>query len=1136
MNASRFTKLRERGFALIVTVSLLVVVGLLLVGILGLSTVATRSSSQTLAEAEARANARMSLIIALGQLQKTMGPDARVSARGETLAQDPRLGVEVASNSPKAWWVGVTGSDPGGGLDGDSAPGPGNPAVVWLVSGLDAGGDPASQIANPSPFDTPVPMYGDKTIDTDALTGGAPIMAGSVTIKSDVNKDSGGFAYFIDDNGMKAQLAASNPNVRNDVEPPLGNGAFPGTYDLGILEGMEELSGTPFEEYGRLFSINDLPLIGADRRIAREKRLGYTTLSRGVLSDVREGGLKKDLTIAFENRQVFDAVFPQGRTGFGEDYLVMDSEKYDQARDLQDNGYIHWEMFRDFYNIKKYIKGGGRTSPEHLDPILIHKGGLFSGYNTPFGQGRLGPHTIGDNGNVHSLHRAMPYGDYSVMQTNKSAENYKHSPVIPILQRMQMNAWLEETSAGRQRKLKTNVQLWTSHYNPFNIDIRLVGDANNAGPRVITYPQVRFSVPGLSVRNQQGKVMAFDNVSGLGGKRQSHVPHEVMLGAGRSHVCAFKNDGRIGAENDRGLFEDKVRNLTLESVYQDYDLVSGTTAGKQLEVEFYLAAPSMTHGADHLGGSHEVSQVFWAPFAWDAVDRKPGKSMKFTSGRGFNENTMASLGFNLRTTREGSGALRPLIDSNIRAMLCNTKWDSPLGVDLLASYSPENLGEMDDPFMPMDTRDNPKGYTYWGAGRDPVDGYDRVILFDIPRNDLVSLGQLQHASVGRFSYEPTYIVGNSYANLRIPLEDWRASVRDSFSTRDRGLDTFAIGGNFNLYDASYIVNEVLWDSYIFTTIPQVADNRGPGPDPQPTDAHFAALLNGEETLANPRFIPYEPPGSSFNRSTLQMSSRGRGETGAFYHNAGHLLVDGLFNVNSTSVDAWEAFLSGTHKLPYQKLEANGSVRRFETDVEGVRFPRVQSVLGGPMEKDNPDENYWTGFRDLEQEEVRELAEAIVAEIRERGPFRSLGEFVNRKLEYGEHGERGALQAALDKTVNAGIDDDFESDAGHPQVPAYSTQGAGFPGQLLQGDILQVLSPYMSVRSDTFTIRSYGESRSSDGKIRARAWCEATVQRFPDPVPDEGATGNALAQLVRPTSKFGRSFRISSFRWLSANEI
>ncbi|MDA0767279.1 MAG: hypothetical protein O3A87_04255 [Verrucomicrobia bacterium] len=86
---------------------------------------------------------------------------------------------------------------------------------------------------------------------------------------------------------------------------------------------------------------------------------------------------------------------------------------------------------------------------------------------------------------------------------------------------------------------------------------------------------------------------------------------------------------------------------------------------------------------------------------------------------------MASLIFHLRTTREGSGALRPLVDANIRALLCNTKWDSPLGVDLLAAYSPENRGETDEQIFQMSMRDAPKGYTFW-----PVNpGKRAVVLF-----------------------------------------------------------------------------------------------------------------------------------------------------------------------------------------------------------------------------------------------------------------------------------------------------------------------------------------------------------------------------------------------------------------------
>ncbi len=101
-------RVENRGFALIVTVSLLVLLALVAVGLLTLSTVTVRNSTMGAAQAEARANAKLALMLALGELQKTMGPDMRITARAETLVQDPRLGGSVPANTGKAWWEGVS--------------------------------------------------------------------------------------------------------------------------------------------------------------------------------------------------------------------------------------------------------------------------------------------------------------------------------------------------------------------------------------------------------------------------------------------------------------------------------------------------------------------------------------------------------------------------------------------------------------------------------------------------------------------------------------------------------------------------------------------------------------------------------------------------------------------------------------------------------------------------------------------------------------------------------------------------------------------------------------------------------------------------------------------------------------------
>ncbi|HEY1121747.1 MAG TPA: hypothetical protein VGE67_09110, partial [Haloferula sp.] len=88
--------------------------------------------------------------------------------------------------------------------------------------------------------------------------------------------------------------------------------------------------------------------------------------------------------------------------------------------------------------------------------------------------------------------------------------------------------------------------------------------------------------------------------------------------------------------------------------------------------------------------------------------------------------------------------------------------------------------------------------------------------------------------------------------------------------------------------------------------------------------------------------------------------------------------------------------------------------------------------------------------------------------------------------------------------------------------------------LTQADVLQVIGPVLSARSDTFVIRTYGDSVDEAGNVQARAWCEATVQRTPEPlVPDE--SGVDCKNAGKPDD-FGRRFMVVSFRWLSPSEI
>ena len=102
----------QRGFALVLTLSIMSFVLLLLMTLVSLVQVESRSSQTQLKQLEAQQAALLGLNIAIGELQKTAGPDQRVTATASLLDDSSNLytgGTTVPVG--QASWTGLWRSD-----------------------------------------------------------------------------------------------------------------------------------------------------------------------------------------------------------------------------------------------------------------------------------------------------------------------------------------------------------------------------------------------------------------------------------------------------------------------------------------------------------------------------------------------------------------------------------------------------------------------------------------------------------------------------------------------------------------------------------------------------------------------------------------------------------------------------------------------------------------------------------------------------------------------------------------------------------------------------------------------------------------------------------------------------------------
>lgn len=421
------------------------------------------------------------------------------------------------------------------------------------------------------------------------------------------------------------------------------------------------------------------------------------------------------------------------------------------------------------------------------------------------------------------------------------------------------------------------------------------------------------------------------------------------------------------------------------------------------------------------------------------------------------------------------------------------------------------------------------------TGNTPFNGTRFGALYDMPLAPIQTFASLNGANPGGSSgYLPRFAqpIGNS----------WAHPLMDSSRIIEGGVEGYSYA------DHSFLLNLALYDSFYFSGLADQTGAFGNGTISSTLATRFAAGT----PLDDPRLILYRPDGQ------VASAFLGAVANSTGYSNvAAWQLMAGAFNINSTSVPAWKAILASVHDSQalfnfINKTAKTSSLSDLPPVGESARISRFRLPAStSTADGASPGDGYWLGPREYSGEELQILAERIVEQVRLCGPFLSMAEFVNRRVgpESDTKAQRGALQQAIDQSnlnqslalvAEAGFEIPAATVSGYKyRNPAAGTgpSNQGAPAFLTQADILNVLGNTATARSDTFVVRSYGESHGGSGETTATAVCEAVIQRLPDWVDpaDKAATApTALGSQVNQT--LGRGFRLISFRWLTDDEI
>ncbi|MGZ0655701.1 hypothetical protein ACWPKS_08850 [Coraliomargarita sp. W4R72] len=1072
------SKRNKDGFALVLALSLMAFVVLLLLTITTYTQVETANAHQAKSLVQARQNALLGMQIALGELQKELGPDQRVTTTGARLDTDPSTtegygddGAFAAVdglNVKRQNWTGVweVDKDSDGYVQTDFR--------KWLVSGYPSSYVPTSADVLTAAAALPEPQI--------LLEGDAPVEVGLEEIVSTSN-GTGRYAYWVGDEGVKAKVNLSHSTT--------GNQSISTQYpELSTLTKFDWLPLDSSESFEKFISAPSFEIMASasgdtDGVTVGEHIHDITFSSSSVLSNSVSGGLKRDLTSA-----LYDTMTqPSG--------LMFEPVGAGGATDA-DPGGPDWAQLRSW--VQTQPNGSGRLPIEAssatqagVHPILTG----FQLYWVPtydavgFVRMNLLPAvTLWNPYNV-----PLESGDYTIkfartLMTGTNTSEFQNLAGL-------WNNWdlkLNQSVSGNE-----DVE---SIYEGSPVVFHFSSGVIEAGEAIV------FSAPTGSSSYDFSNASNAELVRGYNPGSGFHYDTGLQWEAGEAaHVYDY--DG-------------------VYSRVHSVELLQGGTNGDRLQAAVYIAdrPEAIFFTGDRIMEPSPID----TPLSEAAMEFAYGYKILHT----FIDNVVI-WGSGAELSPDTRGWLshqnpRALVHGPVPFTFEKAAYLYSSSVTLNPSY----VGSLQ-----RGSDEHSAGFSSFTSNRVPVGhsedsaSAERTVLFQSAptRDGLHSIGQLMHAPLhndllndsnddlevyvrnSRFgNLIPAYAIGNSLADPYIELDevsrDWLASYTPTQA------QYFSFDGVH--YDYSYKLNEALWDDYFFSTLPDSSSGN------VPSNARLVGEVAGADPLVNEQQA------------------------------AADLLIDGGFNINSTSVEAWRALLASFYSADV--VQVDGTI--VSADLANPESPilRVDAPVGTSASAPGVyDDESYLGYRSLTEDQIDLLAEKIVEQVKLRGPFGGLAQFVNRMpTRDGPGGANdasfrleGALTAAIE---NAGINASLMQDAnleiqpsGIPHAEIEAEAGwrtEGLPGWLTQADLLARLGAVLTARSDTFRIRSYGEYESPVTGELVWARCEAVVQRIPEYVDaDDNTAWTDGATPLTPTNEtFGRRFIVIDFQWLEDDEV